>query len=148
MAQRTGDPLSELTTVQQRMNKLFESAMGMADFDTQEEPASWPLACDVIESSDAIEICLEIPGVTQDQIDLQVEGDELIVSGARRMEREGADEQFHRVERPCGEFSRRFRLPSSVDRGSIDASFREGVLRVRLTNRQGPGPESIQIAIR
>jgi HSP20 family protein len=148
MAQRTGDPLSELTTVQQRMNKLFESAMGMADFDTQEEPASWPLACDVIESSDAIEICLEIPGVSQDQIGLQIEGDELIVSGARRMEREGDDEQFHRVERPCGEFSRRFRLPSIVDRDSIDASFREGVLRVRLTNRQGAGPESIQIAIR
>jgi len=148
MAQRTGDPLSELTTVQQRMNKLFESAMGMADFDTHEEPASWPLACDVIESSDAIEICLEIPGVSQDQIELQVEGDELIVSGARPMEREGDDEQFHRVERPCGEFSRRFRLPSTVDRDSIDASFREGVLRVKLTNRQGPGPESIQIAIR
>jgi len=148
MTQRTWDPMSELTSVQQRMNKLFESAMGVADFDAQDEPANWSPACDVIETADAIEICLEIPGVNQDEIEVQVEGDELIVSGQRQLERDAQSEQFHRVERPCGSFSRRFRLPSTVDRKSIDASFREGVLRVKLANREGPGPESIQIAIR
>lgn len=148
MAQRTWNPLSELTSVQRRMNKLFESAMGMADFDTQEEPASWSPACDLLESPEAVEICLEIPGVDREQIDVQIEGDELVVSGVRRLERDGDDEQFHRVERPCGNFSRRLRLPSTVDRRSIDASFCEGVLRVCLAKRQGAGPESIQIAIR
>ena len=145
--QRQWDPLRELTSVQKRMNKLFESAMGMADFDAQDELDRWSPICDVYETPEALVICLELPGLEQTRIDVRVDGDDLVVSGEREIDREQPGEQFHRVERPYGKFLRRFHLPSSVDRASVEASFRDGVLRITLPGRADEQPGPIQVAI-
>jgi HSP20 family protein len=142
------DPLKELTAVQKRMNRLFESALGMADFETQEEPDSWTPVCDVYETADALVVSLELPGLEQSHIDVRVDGDDLVVSGEREIEREQAGEQFHRVERPYGKFSRRFHLPSTVNREAIGASFRDGLLRVTLPNQPDKQRRPIRVAIR
>ena len=147
MTQGKWDPLKELTTVQTRMNKLFESALGMADFDTHEAPDSWTPVCDVYESQDALVVWLELPGLEQAQIDVRVDGDDLVVSGEREIEREQRGEHFHRVERPYGKFLRRFHLPSTVDRDAVDASFRDGLLRITLPNRGHEQPHPIHVAI-
>jgi HSP20 family protein len=142
------DPLNELMTVQKRMNKLFESAMARTDFDTQDDVATWTPVTDVCETADSLILCMELPGLEQEQIDLCVEGDELIVSGERAIERERAGEHFHRVEREHGKFSRRFNLPSTVDREEIDATYRDGVLRVTLHHRGRKHDGTIHVAIR
>lgn len=143
-----GDPLKELLTVQKRMNKLFESALERTDFDAQDEVNRWTPVADVYETQDALVICMELPGLEQEQINLRVEGDELVVAGERTIERERAGEHFHRVERAYGKFSRRFHLPSTVAREKVDATYRDGVLRVTLRHhgekRNGP----IRVAIR
>ena len=144
---RPWDPLKELTAVQQRMNRLFESAMGTADFDAPEEPDSWSPVCDVYETDSALVVCLELPGLEQERIDVRVEGDDLVVSGERAIECEQAGEQFHRVERPYGKFLRRFNLPSTVDRQSVGASFRDGALCVTLPIQGEKSPQPIQVEI-
>ncbi len=141
------DPLKELMTVQKRMNRLFESAMVMTNFDTQEEVATWTPVCDVYETAEALVVCLELPGLEQDQIELRVDGDDLIVAGEREIEREQAGEQFHRVERSYGKFSRRFHLPSTVDRQAVEASYRYGLLRITLPNRGKKRSQPIRVAI-
>lgn len=146
-AQGQWDPLKELTAVQKRMNKLFESALGMADFDTQEEPDSWSPVCDVYETQRALVVSLELPGLEQNDIDVRVDGDDLVVSGEREIEREQPGEQFHRVERPYGKFLRRFHLPSTVNREAIEASFRDGLLSITLPNQREKQPQPIRVAI-
>jgi len=141
------DPLKELLTVQQRMNKLFESAMGRTDFDAGDGVDSWTPVADVYEAADAIVLCLELPGLEQDQIELSVEGDELVVFGERRIDRERPGEHFHRVERSYGKFSRRFQLPSTVDRAAVEASYRNGLLRVTLPNRGDRQVGPIRVSI-
>ena len=148
MPQGQWDPLKELTTVQARMNKLFESALGMSDFDTIEEPDSWSPTCDVYESTDSLVVWLELPGLEQDQIDVRVDGDDLVVSGEREIELEQRGERFHRVERPYGKFLRRFHLPSTVNREAVEASFRDGLLRIALPNQGNKQPDPIRVAIR
>ena len=147
-AQGNWDPLKELTSVQRRMNKLFETALGVSDFDAGDELDSWTPICDVYETSDALVVTLELPGLEQEQIDVRVDGDDLLVSGEREIEREQPGEQFHRVERPYGKFLRRFHLPSTVDREAVEATFKDGALRITLPNRPDKQPRPIRVAIR
>jgi HSP20 family protein len=141
------DPLKELVTVQKRMNKLFESALARTDFETQDDVDSWTPSCDVYETPEALVLYLELPGLEQEQIELRLDGDELVVAGERKIDREQPGEHFHRVERSYGKFSRRFHLPSSVDRETVEASYRNGLLRVSLANK-GPRPaRTIRVAI-
>jgi HSP20 family protein len=141
------EPLKELTSMQKRMNRLFDSAMGVADFDANEELDSWTPVCDAYETSDALVVSLELPGLEQSEIDVRVDGDELVVSGERGVGREQPGEHFHRVERPYGKFIRRLHLPSTVSRDAIEASFRDGMLRIKLPNQPDRQARPIRVPI-
>jgi HSP20 family protein len=141
------DPLSELRTVQKRLNKLFESALERSNFEAQEDFDTWSPVCDAYETPEALVVCLELPGLSQDDIDLRLDGDELIVEGERKMDRGQAGERYHRVERSFGRFQRRFRVPSTIDRGGVRARFRDGLLRVEIPNRAGTQPASLKVSI-
>ena len=146
-SQNSWDPLKDLVQVQQRMNNLFESALARTDFDTAAGLDAWTPVADVHEARDTLRLCLELPGFEQSEIDLKVDGDHLIVEGERRMDADGNHGQFHRVERAYGKFSRRFPLPSRFDRDRIQATYRCGVLEIRLPARESLGPESFRIDI-
>jgi HSP20 family protein len=146
-AQTRWDPFKELVSVQKRMNQLFESALVRTDYEAPEGVDTWTPICDVYEAPHALVLCLELPGFEQDQIDLRLEGDDLIVSGEREIDREQPGEHFHRVERPYGKFARRFRLPSTVDREAVQASYRDGLLRIALPNRKDRRSQPIRVAI-
>lgn len=147
MAQNEWDPLKELASVQQRMNKLFESALARTNFDAEGELGGWAPISDVYETPDGMILQVEIPGLEQEEIDVRVDRDELVVQGERRMDREPAGE-FHRVERSYGKFVRRFPLPSTVDRESVEAVYRDGVLRVALSKKGGDRGRAIRVAVR
>lgn len=141
------DPLSELRTVQKRLNKLFESALERSNFEAQEDFDSWSPVCDAYETPEALVVCLELPGLSQDDIDLRLDGDELIVEGERKMDRGQSGERYHRVERSFGKFQRRIHLPSTIDRGGVRAIFRDGLLRVEIPNRAGSQPAALKVSI-
>jgi len=148
MTTQGDDPLQELLNVQKRMNNLFESALARTNFETSDGFDSWTPVCDVYETAEALVLCLELPGLEQEQIELRVDGDELVVEGERKMHREQAGERHHRVERSYGSFSRRFRLPSTVKRDAVQATFNDGLLRVVLPNEGKPSQGPIRVPIR
>jgi HSP20 family protein len=142
------DPLKELVGVQERMNKLFESALAKTNFDAEGGVGAWAPVTDVYETQDQFILCLELPGLDQKEIDLRMDGDELVVQGERQMEREQPGEQFHRVERSYGKFVRRFPIPSAVDRNSVDALYQMGVLRISIRKKGEGRATPIRVSIR
>jgi len=141
------DPFNELRSVQKRLNQLFEGALARSNFEAPEGFDSWTPVGDAWESPDALVICLELPGLARNDIELKLDGDELVVAGERTMDRGRAGERYHRVERSFGRFQRRFRFPSTVDRGAVRASFRHGVLRVELPTTGQRHPARVDVAI-
>jgi len=141
------DPLKDLVQVQDRMNRMFESALARTDFDTVAGFDGWTPVADVSERDDRLLLCLELPGFDQAEIQLRVDGDALVVEGERKMDADGNRGQFHRVERAYGKFSRRFPLPSRYDRERISANYRNGLLEIELPAKAGSGPESFRIDI-
>jgi HSP20 family protein len=111
------DPLQDLLATSQRLNRL---ATG---------PSGWTPPVDVFETDDRFVVMVELPGLTQDDVQLQHHDGRLTISGVRR-ERESPCEQFHRIERGHGSFSRMFQLPVSIDGERITADLRDGVLTV------------------
>ena len=111
------DPLQDLLATSQRLNRL---ATG---------PSGWTPPVDVFESEDRFVVMMELPGLTQDDVQLQHHEGRLTISGVRR-ERESPCEQFHRIERGHGSFSRTFQFPAPVDAERITADLRDGVLTV------------------
>jgi len=142
------DPLKELVGIQERMNKLFESALVRTNFDAEGGVGAWSPVADVYETPTQVVFSLELPGLNLADIDLKLEDDDLLVYGERKMQREEAGEQFHRVERSYGKFARRFRLPSHVDRDSVAATYRDGVVTVALSKRDGASKKPIRVTIR
>jgi HSP20 family protein len=111
------DPLQDLLATSQRLNRLATS------------PSGWTPPVDVFETHDRFVVMVELPGLTQDDVQLQHHEGRLTISGIRR-ERESPCEQFHRIERGHGSFSRTFQLPVPIDAERITADLRDGVLTV------------------
>jgi len=148
MSRTDWDPLKELVGVQQRMNKLFETALARTNFDAEGGVGAWMPTADVFETDDRIVFVLELPGLALGDIDLRMEGDELVVQGERRMEKDEGAEQYHRVERAYGKFQRKFPLPSHTDRDSAQATYRNGVLEIVVQKLESGGKKPIRLAIR
>jgi HSP20 family protein len=148
MAQTEWDPLKDLVGIQERMNKLFESALARTNFDSEGGVGAWTPAADVYEKTLSLEFYLELPGLAQSDIDVRLEEDELVVRGERHMDRGAPGEQFHRVERSYGKFVRRFRLRSHIDPNSVSASYQDGVLAITLAKKDDAGRNPIRVEIR
>ena len=127
------DPLQDLLATSQRLNRL---ATG---------PSGWTPPVDVFETHDRFVVMVELPGLAQDDVQLQHHEGRLTISGVRR-ERESPCEQFHRIERGHGSFSRTFQLPTLVDAGRITADLRDGVLTVTCPKVTDTSARRIQIS--
>jgi HSP20 family protein len=117
MAFARWDPIRDLLAIQQRLDRFAPG------------PAGWLPPVDLHETADAYVVTAELPGLQRDDLDIQINDDNLTISGVRR-EREEACEQYHRVERGHGSFSRTFHLPLPVDAAAITADLHDGVLTV------------------
>ncbi|QDU74627.1 Spore protein SP21 [Bremerella volcania] len=87
---------------------------------------------DVSETDKAISLRIDLPGVSPKEIDIQVSGNQLTVSGERKEQKEEKEETYHRIERRCGRFSRSIMLPCEVQDDKVDASYQDGVLNITL----------------
>jgi HSP20 family protein len=141
-------PVRELATMQERMNKLFEDVMKPPYGSDQGMAASnWAPAVDIYETDKEIVLKAEIPGMQEKDIQIKVEDNILSVSGERRMEKEVKEENYHRIERSYGSFSRSFTLPQTVDRDQIKAAYKDGVLKVTLPKKEEVKPKQIKIDV-
>jgi HSP20 family protein len=140
------DPYREFHNLQDR----FGRALGLTRRDREEEMSlgAWIPPVDIAEDKDKILLTAELPGFTEKDVQIQMEGNLLTIRGERRFEKEekGDGRNYHRVERSYGQFVRSFTLPSNVDREKIRAKFHNGLLEIELPKREEAKPRQIPIA--
>jgi len=141
------DPFRDLNILQDRMNRLFEDAgRGIR---RSEEPASttiWSPAVDIYETEGEIVVQAELPGMDRKDISLNLENNVLTIRGDRQFNKETKEDNYHRIERSYGGFSRSFSIPTTVDEDKIRADYKDGVLRIALPKKEQAKPKQIQIA--
>jgi HSP20 family protein len=133
-----GDALPEMRLFDDRFDRLFERAFG-------QRHTPWMPAMDVYETDDKLVVTIELPGLTAQDVEVQVEDSTLTVSGKREFSTEVEQEHYHRIERRYGEFSRAVTLPPQVDAGKVDAKFENGVLSVEVAKAEKAKPKKIQV---
>jgi HSP20 family protein len=140
------EPLRELSTLQNEMNRLFGTV-----FDTPANgPATmrrWMPAMDLIETDDHFVLRADLPGLGEEDVNIEVEDRVLTVSGERKAEHEVSKEGYHRVERAFGKFSRSLTLPEGIDPEAVSASFDRGVLEVHIPKPEQRKPRKISIGV-
>jgi HSP20 family protein len=130
------------------MNRLFdESVRNVRTGDEALSSAIWSPAVDIYETANEVVVKAELPEVNQNDIDIQVENNTLTLRGERKFDKETKQENFHRIERAYGVFSRSFTLPSTVDQERIKADYKDGILRISLPKREASKPKQIKVAI-
>jgi HSP20 family protein len=107
----------------------------------------WSPAVDVVESENELILKADLPGVNQDEIDVQVERQTLTLRGERKFEKEQNAEGYHRIERNYGSFVRSFTVPSTVDTEKVSAQYKSGVLTVRLPKKEAAKPRQVKVQI-
>jgi HSP20 family protein len=139
------DPFREFVTLQDRMNRLFRDSQG-----GQEEAlttTTFAPPVDVYEDEHHINLNIEVPGIDEKDIDVRVENNTLTVHGERKFEKEEKEENFRRVERQYGSFTRTFTLPQTVDPENVQANYDKGVLKIQLAKREEAKPKQIKINV-
>ena len=141
------EPLRELTTLQNEMNRLFGTV-----FDTPTQPNGgtmrrWMPAMDLVEAESHFVLTADLPGLSEEDVNIEVEDRVLTVSGERKATHEATKDGFHRVERAFGTFSRSLTLPEGINPESVEASFDRGVLEVQIPKPEERKPRKISIGV-
>ena len=127
----------------EEMNRLHDHFLGGRGLAKQ----AFRVPVDIREEDDAFYVDAEVPGLSSDDIKVDVEKNVLTLSGERKVEKEEKEGTYRRVERHYGSFSRSFSLPETVDTDSISADLRNGVLSLRLPKKEAPTPRSIAVNV-
>jgi HSP20 family protein len=136
------EPFRDLARIQDEMSRLFDDRLFRAG-----ESVGWTPACDIYEDEEGVSLRFELAGVDPKDVDVRFENGVLTVKGERKLEREDKRENYHRVERQYGTFTRSFSLPGSVDAEKIRAESRNGVLTIVLPKKAEAKPRAIQVKI-
>ena len=141
------DPVRDMAALQDRVNRIFADAY-RRDNDDLMTRGAWVPPVDIYETGNhELVLRAELPDVPREDIALRVENNTLTISGQRKMDSEINEEQYHRIERTYGTFSRAFTLPPTVDTSAIGAEYKNGVLTVRLPLREEAKPKQIQVQV-
>ena len=143
-------PFQELSSLQRQMNRLFESFGGKTSLTPFEEDLSaWEFGppVDIIEDDQKLTFKVEVPGIEEKNIKVEVENNVLTVRGERKMEKDIKEENFRRMERHYGSFARSFSLPPSVDAEKIEANYTDGVLAIQMPKRAEAKPRQIKVNV-
>ncbi len=138
------DPIRELDSLQGDMNRLFDRF-----FDGR--PANggsnrrWIPAMDLVETDEDLVVRADLPGISEDDVEIEIKDNVLTVSGERKAEHEQKGEGYHRVERSFGRFARSLSLPRGVDADAVKAGFDEGVLEIRIPKPAEAKPTRVEI---
>lgn len=132
------DSYKKLVEIRQRMNELVESSLRQLDNSAHAggDLSSWSPPFDLVESDDALTLYGELPGISKNQIEVQLAGFDLLVKGERQPDSVAQSGAYHLSERYHGLFARSFKLPVEIDEGGIQTSLVNGVLEIRLPKRK------------
>ena len=141
----TRRPMRNLFSFHNEMGRIFGDAFGSQEGGTDSEETSWMPTIDISETENGYEIRAELPGVSEDDVNVSVTDNVLTVKGEKRQEAETEGKNYHRVERRYGSFQRRFTLPREVVTDDIKAEFSDGVLTLSIPKPEAVKPTEIPI---
>ena len=140
------DPVRELLSLQERMNRLIDQTLSRTRSDTElTATGAWAPAVDLYETDRDFILKAELPGVDQDDIELSIDDDRVTLRGERRLKEAVSEKQFLRMERAYGAFHRTFELPASADADAVKAEFKKGILTVTIPKRASEKSRQIPI---
>lgn len=141
------DPFKELLRMEERMDRLFGDNFLRPTLGEREITGEWLPPVDIYEDAEGVVIKAELPEMDMKDIDVKIEDNTLRIRGERKLEREDKKDNYHRIERYYGSFSRSFTLPSTVDQEKVKATYDRGVLRIALPKKEETKPRKIKIEV-
>ncbi|HKS08956.1 MAG TPA: Hsp20/alpha crystallin family protein [Pyrinomonadaceae bacterium] len=139
------DPFRDLRTLQEEVNRLFSTNLTRAFGDEGIGRGAWAPSVDIYENKDQIVLEAELPGMKQEEFDLSIENNVITLRGERKFEKTDETDNYHRVERSYGSFTRSFTLPQTVSAEGATAEYSNGVLRVTLPKREETKARRIEV---
>jgi len=142
------DPLRDLLSIQERMNRLFEQTLSRSRAEEGIAASTWSPAVDIYETPETIVMKAELPGLSREDIEIHIRDNTLTLRGERRFAKDVQQENYLRIERAYGAFQRSFTLPATMQQDKIRAVFRDGVLELTLPKAEEAKPKKIAIEVR
>ena len=140
------EPLREFSTLQNEMNRLFNTVFDApSPGNGGNTMRRWMPAMDLLETDDHFVLRADLPGMSEEDVSIELEDTTLTISGERAAEHESRDEGYYRLERAFGAFSRTLQLPKGIDPEAVSAAFDRGVLEVRIPKPEERKPRRIEI---
>jgi len=141
------EPFREFSAMQDRVNRVFNDFYRGADDDVMRSGV-WVPAVDIYNNGkEELVIKAELPDLSKDEIEITVENNTLTLKGEKKMDQAVKDDQYHRIERVYGAFSRTFSLPQTVDTSKVSADYKNGVLTIALQMKEEAKPKQIQVRV-
>ena len=138
------DPFRGISRLQEEMNRLFDTTVSRP---AGSSLTSWAPAVDIYETGDELVVKADLPDISEKDLDVRVKNNMLTITGERKFEKEVNEDNYLRVKRACGSFTRSFALPSTVNADAIKADYRDGVLTLRLPKREESKPRQITVQV-
>ena len=141
------EPFQDLLAIQERMNRLFDETLQRTRSREEEDISAglWAPPVDIYETENEIVLKAELPEIDQKDIEIKVEDNTLTIRGERRFDQETKKENYHRIERAYGKFSRSFSLPNTIDQEKIKASYKDGILKLVMPKKEEKKPKQITV---
>jgi HSP20 family protein len=142
------DPFRDLLSIQDRMNRLFEQTLSRSRSEEGIAASTWTPTVDIYETPETIVLKAELPGLSREDIEIQIRDNALTLKGERRFAKDAQQENYLRIERAYGAFQRSFTLPATIQQDKVRAVFRDGVLELTLPKAEEAKSKKIAIEVR
>ena len=139
------EPFRGLSTLQDQFNRLFNESF--RNYPEESALTTWAPSVDIYETPNELVVKADLPDVNEKDIDVRVENNLLTIRGERKFEKSVSEENYLRVERTYGSFSRSFSLPNTVNPEAIGAEYKNGVLTVKLPKREESKPRQVKVTV-
>jgi HSP20 family protein len=147
MAMIRWEPIGELNTIQNEMNRLFNTLFDSPGQTSRGTATRWIPAMDLVETGESYVLRADLPGLSDADVNIEFQDNVLTVSGERKTEHEARGEGYYRIERGFGAFSRSLTLPEGVDPEGVQAKFDRGVLEIRIPKPEQRKPRKVAISV-
>ena len=141
------EPFRDLMTAQRDFDRLFREAFSPALAEGEVSTRTWAPPVDIYEDGDNLVLKAELPGVNPDDVEIRVEDNTLYLKGERKFEKEVKEQNYHRIERSYGTFTRTFSLPNSLDADKVTANYKDGVLTLVMPKKEEAKPKTIKVNV-
>lgn len=140
-------PLADVAVLQNRLNAIFNDFARPEGEQDSLAMGNFIPPVDIYEDAHQLVLKLEVPGIKQEDLDVRIENQTLTIKGERKFDKDEKEENFHRLERRYGTFTRTFTLPETFDTNSPKASYEHGVLTIALAKKEAAKPKQVKVEI-